>query len=372
MSQSILFISDLHISKSHPILLQDIGERLDEIAEYIAKNEVEYLVILGDIFDKNDPRYTIELLMFYQFLSRVLELCDKILIIGGNHGVTNLEQSALGTIEQTLSHLLSDEQILKIHIVDYTGTPMRIVDMGGCKIGAVSHLPKIYLKEHGYDMYEGAIQALMLDQEVDIFCSHFPVVGVQLGSYQLVNASVEPDILRNMVKANHIILGDIHQGQTLGGNPPIIYAGSVERMNFGECGDEKRALIYQIDEKAVGFVKLNARPRFTGEYTGDELEKLLADIDYLDKSRLRLKLRINLKSGQDVERIVSEFKKALSGIFEVHIDPFVEVERKVKTPELMEARSDLDIFRAFVKANVKLNNKEILKIGEEIVHDNQN
>ena len=52
---------------------------------------------------------------------------------------------------------------------------------------------------------------------------------------------------------DYVALGHIHKHQVLSENPPVVYAGSLERVDFGEEKDEKGFYVVEIEnEPATG------------------------------------------------------------------------------------------------------------------------
>ncbi len=64
----------------------------------------------------------------------------------------------------------------------------------------------------------------------------------------------EPILLLSSVALpafDYVALGHIHRHQVLNENPPVVYAGSLERIDFGEENDAKGFYVIDINTKGV-------------------------------------------------------------------------------------------------------------------------
>ncbi len=83
-----------------------------------------------------------------------------------------------------------------------------------------------------------------------ILAAHVWVTGAQVGSESLMSIGHEHALLPSNVAQpafDYVALGHIHKHQVLSDNPPVVYAGSLERVDFGEENDEKGFYIVDIE-----------------------------------------------------------------------------------------------------------------------------
>jgi exonuclease SbcD len=82
-----------------------------------------------------------------------------------------------------------------------------------------------------------------------VLAAHIWVVGAKVGSESSMTIGQEHALLvSNIIHPafDYIALGHIHKHQVLNENPPVVYAGSLERLDFGEADDEKGFYLVEI------------------------------------------------------------------------------------------------------------------------------
>ncbi len=84
-----------------------------------------------------------------------------------------------------------------------------------------------------------------------VLAAHASVQGAIYGgerSVMLGNDLVLPGSLMRNPRFSYVALGHIHKAQDLnaGHQPPVVYPGSIERVDFGEVADEKRFVIAHL------------------------------------------------------------------------------------------------------------------------------
>lgn len=83
-----------------------------------------------------------------------------------------------------------------------------------------------------------------------ILVAHVGVASATVGSERLMTIGQEHFLLLGNVANpafDYIALGHIHKHQVLSHNPPVVYAGSLERLDFGEEEDDKGFYLVDIE-----------------------------------------------------------------------------------------------------------------------------
>ncbi|MEP0762748.1 MAG: exonuclease subunit SbcD, partial [Chloroflexota bacterium] len=136
-----------------------------------------------------------------------------------------------------------------------------------------------------------------------VLAGHFTVHGAVVGSERSIMLGRDAAVLLSALADpawDYVALGHIHKHQNLTarqiGAPPVVYAGSMERVDFGEEKDPKGFCWVELARGATSwrFVEVNARPfvtirvdvRGSDDPTADVLARL--DADRLEGKVVRL------------------------------------------------------------------------------------
>jgi DNA repair protein SbcD/Mre11 len=100
-----------------------------------------------------------------------------------------------------------------------------------------------------------------------VLAAHATIAGAEYGSEQLVRLGNELVLTQALVRdsrRDYVALGHIHKHQNLNptDDPPIIYPGSIERVDFGEAKEEKGFVLAEVERGTARwqFVPLPTRP----------------------------------------------------------------------------------------------------------------
>ncbi|MBN1438801.1 MAG: exonuclease SbcCD subunit D [Anaerolineales bacterium] len=259
--------------------VRDFLDRLDEVIDYALSHKADLAVFAGDAFKTRDPSPTQQ----REFARRIKRLSEKIptLLLVGNHDLP-------GTASKATS--LDIYQVLDIPNVIVGNKPeARLVQTGAGPVFLAwmpypsrnrllldddykgKSLPELeqalrdavahYLREFAEQAGGQAAPRVL--------AGHFTVSGSVFGSERTVMLGGDVAVLQSAVADgawDYVALGHIHKHQNLtrgiAGAPPVVYAGSLERIDFGEENEPKGFCFAEIErgKAAVEFIPVRARP----------------------------------------------------------------------------------------------------------------
>ncbi|TLN04878.1 exonuclease subunit SbcD, partial [bacterium] len=216
-----------------------------------------------------------------------------------------------------------------------------------------------------------------------IFTAHASVQGALYGGERSVmlggDLVVSGSLVRNP-RFSYVALGHIHKAQNLneGGQPPVVYPGSIERVDFGELADEKKFVIAHVtpgEETRVEWRKLPGRrfiDRSVRVERGDEL--MPACLEALpDAEEMRdAILRLTVIYPHELEPLVdeSEIRRRAETAFEFHFLRRPQMEARVRLPgdQTISSLSPLELLDIYWKSiNQADEAEELQKLAAELL-----
>ncbi len=306
----ILHTADWHLGCKVPILgYERISEQdyiLNEIIKIIESENVDAIVIAGDIFDSHLPMVDAEKLL-NNFIATVSgDMGKSIIMISGNHD-SDEKIKALSILPHKFSKTKfvvfpkgkSIENIIKDKdlIVDFNGITFVCIPFLPFR-----YLPKSYISEYSYqDLFVDILDNIMEYIKSDvILISHDTIAGAVYSSNLISEASenkfdyqaLDIDLISRQnfaPKIRYWALGHIHKFQELKGNKvgmtiKAYYPGSILQLNFGEANEEKYVLVVDINDQKneinVNPIQINQTKKFIKReiYSNEDGEKLLKEM----------------------------------------------------------------------------------------------
>src|SRR4029079_16633310 len=112
-------------------------------------------------------------------------------------------------------------------------------------------------------------QSAELDPEIPaVLTIHGTIDGATVGPERQIMLGKDLVLPKSVVAlpgVDYVAMGHIHKHQSLGTHPPVVYPGSIERIDFGEEHEDKGCVLVELEKGATNwrFHKLAARPFVT-------------------------------------------------------------------------------------------------------------
>lgn len=362
----ILHTSDWHIGKRivGRERLEEQRAVLDEIAELCEREEIELVLVAGDIFDTFLPSAEAEDL-FYSAIKKIAGNKRCVLAISGNHD---------DNIRLTAAAAIAEEQ--GIYIYGNSGRTPRLSGLQNCRAveAGPSHIvfenasgERVFINVLPYPnearlkedknpdesfcdkmrRWMDAGQSRNLAGYPSVFLSHLFVAGGQVsdGEREIDLGGARAVPLALLPRCDYTALGHLHRRQHFQGN--VYYSGSIMQYAFDETGLEKSVVVFRLGREGVSDLRqvpLRSGKRLIRLQASDadsaaELLKQYEDC-YIE---LTLLLREPLTSAQ-----VRAMKAANAGL--VSIIPQVSAGAYEFTARSKKNLSASELFTEFYKA----------------------
>ncbi len=273
-SIKILHFADAHIDMVNfgrhdpdsglPARVLDFLKSLDSIVDCAIEEKVDLVIFAGDAYKNRTPAPTYQ----REWGKRMMRLSKAgipTLLLIGNHDVSPAIGRALSiqeydTLEVPHIRLISrpclltpdDLEGLQLQVIALPWINRQTVAAGILNTEAEPGKdPLEHLQETYTQMVQQWLQVLDPSLPV-VLTAHASVEGATYGGERLVMLGQDFTLPGSLVRDSRIdytALGHIHKHQNLNQNnhPPVIYPGSIERVDFGEAADKKYFVLAHIN-----------------------------------------------------------------------------------------------------------------------------
>ena len=281
----ILHTSDWHLGRSlyGRKRYDEFSAFLDWLAQTIADEKIDALLVAGDVFDTSTPSNRAQEL-YYRFLCRVSNSCCRhVVVIGGNHdspSFLNAPKELLRALNVYVVGSMTEDLDNEVVILHKEEQPEAIIcavpylrdkDIRTVAPGETIDDKNVKLVEGLKKHYAGVCE--IAEQKQNEFekegYTGIPIVamghlftaggktvdgdGVRelyVGSL----AHVEKDVFPSSI--DYLALGHLHVPQKVGNADNIRYSGSPIPMGYGEANQEKKVLLIEFSSAASNIQEL--------------------------------------------------------------------------------------------------------------------
>lgn len=333
----LLHIADIHIGmenygRTDPQTglnqrVMDFLRRLGDAVDYALEHEVDVVIFAGDAYKTRDPNPTYQ----REFARRMKRLADAgipVVMLVGNHDLPAVAQRAASiSIFSTLgvpNTIVGDReklwqltcrrgQPLQVATVPYPLKSGLLTDEAarGKSIAEVDQMLQQALVENIRALAAAAQQRPDVPA---VFTGHFSVQEASQGSERNIMIGRDVAVPRSALADpawDYVALGHIHKHQSLNGDahPPVVYSGSIERIDFGEEREPKGWVVATVqrgrtDWQFIPHYKRPTRPFVTiavdvRAEQGDPTPAVLAAIAQRDLADAVVRISLQLRAEQE-------------------------------------------------------------------------
>lgn len=401
----LLHFADAHIDMANygrhdpvtglPLRVLDFLRSLDTIVDAAISEKVDMVIFAGDAYKDRSPAPTFQ----REWGRRIVRLSQaKIptLLLVGNHDLSPAVGRAhaiqeYDTLQVPYVKVLDKPQFLKPG--ELWDVPVQVIampwitrsglmanlEMSGTDAAEIftnlesriSSLVEEYIKE--------ADQTLPL-----ILTAHASVEGATFGMERMVMLGSDLVLPTSLVKdsrLDYVAMGHIHKPQDVneGNHPPVIYPGSIERIDFGEAKDDKFYVIADVERgnAKVEWKRIEGTRRFierravieSSENVTEFLKSQLPN----DMPDAIVKLIVEYPREWDALIDESALRKFTSQAFEFHLVKKPKVEARVRIPEgqAVSSMSPLDLLGQYFNSAKVEGADELQKLAQEIISEEE-
>lgn len=380
----ILHLADLHLGKilQEQSLIEDQKYMLNEIINIIKDENVEAVLISGDIYDRSIPSVEAVNLLdeFLKKLAKELKL--KVFIIAGNHD--SKERLNFG------SKMFEDDGIYIE--TKYNGNLRKISlndEFGKLNIFMLPFIKPIEVKqffdEDLENNYNTAISKIIGKEKIDtnerniILVHQFVTAGTnepeRTESEVLTLGGIENVDVSNFNNFDYVAIGHVHRAQRIG-RDTARYAGTMLKYSFSEVNDNKSVPIIDIKEKGNINIKLiPLKPLRDMREIKGPLEKLLSKEIY-EQENTEDYIKAIITNEEPVYDAIGKIRRIYPNTLKLEIKnskTINDIKMQNMNLENLKKKSELELFADFYKSQnaVELDEKQI-SIVQKIIEEAKN
>lgn len=361
----ILHFADAHIDIAQhgkhdpesglPIRVLDFLKALDTLVDTAINEKVDLVLFAGDAYKDRTPSPTFQ----REWGRRIIRLPMAgipVLLLVGNHDISPATGRAhtlqeFDTLQVTKVRVLNKPELLKP--ADLWGLPLQVLSLPW--VFRSTLMASLQLPVDESDSVNEEIEkriSLVLEnrmKELDpqiptIFTAHGSVQGAMYGNERTVMLGKDLVLPGSLVKdprLDYVALGHIHKHQDLnpGAHPPVIYPGSIERVDFGEAADEKGFVLAEIEKGKTTwrFVRLNGRAFFDRlvriESRDGMMDRILNALPTQDQIPDAI-IKLTIEYPRELEMFLDEslLREKCSAALEFHLIRRPQEEARLRLP----------------------------------------
>ena len=404
MTIRLLHFADAHIDMANygrhdpetglPLRVLDFLKSLDTIIDTAIAEKVDLVIFAGDAYKDRSPAPTFQ----REWGRRIIRLSQagiRTLLLVGNHdlspaiGRANAIQE-FDTLAVPYVTVLSKPQFLSAQEL---GLPVQVIAIPWVArsglVAATDTSPadstEVFtnIEERLTDLVEGWLE--QADPILPtILTAHASLQGAKYGSERTVMLGADlvlPGLLVRDGRLDYVALGHIHKPQDLNENahPPVIYPGSIERVDFGEAGDDKFFIIAEVEKghTQVEWRQLTGVRPFIDRYiqleSPEDVTVALERTLPLPERLAGAILRLTVDYPREWDPLIDEpaLRRYAQAAFEFHLIKRPQIESRIRLPadQTLSSLSPLELLEQYWRASKADDIGMLQRLAREIIEE---
>ena len=364
--------------------LQDFINCFSFAIDIALEEKVDLVIFAGDAYKNSTPNPTHQR-EFAQQIYRLSEAKIPVVMINGNHdNPVSFGKATALDIFNTLNvpgvRVLTEPELLVIETksgpVQVFGLPWPTKNLFLAKEEYKNFTDEEITQEIQKRVSKKIIEYahLMKSNMPAIFAAHLTAAEATYSGSErsaiIGRDPVFPTHLLAQEEFDYVALGHIHKFQDLNlhNHPPVVYSGSIERINFGEEKEDKGICLVNIEggNTSYEFIPVPARKFITIDVTisegQDPTNTLIQEIEKYDLSETVVRVFYTISAERedllDFKRINSALEKAFL------VTTITKKSKPLERVKRIEVSEDLDLQEALDK--YIQSNPELGPLSEEL------
>ncbi|MCA1831443.1 MAG: exonuclease SbcCD subunit D [Actinomycetota bacterium] len=403
----VLHFSDLHLGsdyhgKPDPETginqrILDFAARLDELIAFAEANDVDVVLFAGDAFKNATPTPTVQKLLAER-VWRLAKSGVRVFMLAGNHDLPRMVANV------TAFSVYPALEVENVTVAEQAGVyPIETRKGELLQIAAMPHFWRsAFTRQIDTGATPGDIDRAidkMVAAKVDdlaarlnpsvpaILSAHCHVTKARLSTAQDLYGISDFELSLSSIAHRafpYVALGHIHKSQVLNdewrGGTFAAYSGSLDRVDFGEEGEEKGFFVADFEHGSLTaepqFIPVAARSFVTVKAKVDSQDPTGSVVAAIEKAtvsgavvRVQVEAPRHLYEEVDQQRV----RLALEPAYDARVQAIYPDESSptVRDPRFAEAMSEARALEEFVRGDPALvmDADELLRLGNEIISE---
>ena len=400
----LLHFADAHIDMANygrhdpvsglPLRVLDFLKSLDTIVDTAIERKVDLVIFAGDAYKDRSPAPTFQ----REWGKRIMRLSQaKIptLLLVGNHDISPSIGRAhalqeFKTLQVPYVKVLDAPELLKPENI--WDVPLQVIAMPWVARSGLMAATSETDSTQAFSRIEENISELISGfiDECDsslpiILTAHASIEGAKFGGERLVMLGNDLVLTGSLVKNpkfSYVAMGHIHKPQDVneGHQPPVIYPGSIERVDFGEAKEERFFVIVDVEkgkDTEVEWIQLTGVRKFIDRRTilksSENVTEFLKQALPSPKEMSEAIIRLVVEYPREWDSVIDEsaLRKYTADAFEFHFikRPQIETRSRIDGEQVVSSLSPLDLLDQYMNSAKVTNANELKKLAQEIISE---